>query len=171
MACNGALGRKGKLYVKASETDTTAAAWDTPTEVKAALDLSDWKEVCAVDVEYDGNKEKIDTSDRCSGDYKAYVPGQAEGTITFKAFKRKPITTGDWLDILRSAYSADSTITALMLDDARSTTGADGMIANVNVFNMSESQPLNGPIEVNFDLAVSGCVTYSPPARPVTRPA
>lgn len=175
MACNGSLGRNGKLYIVDTEVDTSDTAFDTDTEVKAVLDgtspVLDWKVVCAVDVQQNASKEKIDTSDRCSGDYKAYVPGQQEGTITFKAYKRKPITSGDWLDILRTAYTTNSTICALMLDDARTVTGADGIIANVNVFNMSENQPLNGPIEVEFELAVSGCTTYTPPARPVTRPA
>lgn len=170
MACGGALGRKAKLYLLSTETDTTDAAFDTPAEIDTILDNAAWKEVCAVDVQFNAQKEKIDTSDRCSGSYKAYVPGQQEGTISFKAYKRKPIAAGDWLDILRVAFASDSTITALMLDDARTVDGADGVIANVNVFNMSENQPLNGPIEIDFELAISGCTTYSPPARTVTRP-
>lgn len=169
MSCSGALGRNAKLYVKSGATDTSDATVDDAAAVNTILDDANWKLVCVVDASFNAQKDKIDTSDRCSGDYKAYVPGQQEGTIQFKAFKRKPIVAGDWLDVLRNAFRNNETITALMVDEAKANVGADGTVANVNVYNMSENQPKDGPIEIDFELAVTGCTNYVPPARPITR--
>jgi len=167
------LGRKAKLYVKAGEinintlTDATLQT-ELASAVKTGTSATGWYEVCAVDVNRKQTKSSVDVSDRCSGDYGAFVPGAPEGVVTLNAFKKTP--GFPWQTIVKNAFNNDTFVTVCMLDGPPATAGVNGMLGVCNVFDNSENQPLNNAVEMSFELRVSGNSQYSPPSRDTTMP-
>ena len=134
------------------------------------LDLGTWLKVCVVNASRDGSRDEIDLSDRCSGESKAYVPGQAETSIDFEIFAKKIPTIPAWFTLLENADQYGGVISVLMLDDSRTKSGARGVIGNFNIFNFTETQNLNEGIQYSVTLKPSGMVTFDPPVRRVVRP-
>lgn len=165
MSCDGLLGKNAYLGVLGPIGDQADLTVFDATAIGATVTISTvdhaFVEVCAQDVDFNSAKDKIEVSDRCGGGYKKFLPGLAEGTISLKAVKRKGDT---WYTLIENAHNNDDIICVLMLDSPN--IGGKGIIANCNVFNYSETQPINGAIEINFELSVSGCSVANPPIKP-----
>ena len=154
------MAKNAGFYVQAGALDLA-----TLTDTDIATDPN-WVEACVRSVERSSSKEQIEATDRCSGDFKAFVPGRQEGGVTFTANKKRNQL---WYPVVRDAFQNDSEITLLMLDGKRTVTGAEGLVAICNVFDFSESQA-DGIIEITFELRVSGCTSVIPPAKEFTVP-
>lgn len=143
-----------------------------------------WYKVCAVDVDVSQTRQFVDSSDRCTGSFGSGVPGQPEWSLTWNAYKKIGAAHTIWQAIMERAYDlAEGTtegaeVSVLMLDAKSSELSKDdsevgidnasGVILVAKVFNLSESQPLNGNIEVSYEIRPSGDSAIQPPARRVT---
>lgn len=167
------------------------ANWGTPTTGDlVAGDADDWFEVCAVDVDVSQTRQFIDAADRCSGSFGAGTPGSPEWSLTWNAWKKVSTAFTKWQSLLQTKYDASEgsagEFTALMVDQSpteisavtgdtdEAVSDARGVILICKCFTLSESQPLNGNIEVSYEIRPSGDAAQSPPARRVnmssTRP-
>ncbi len=151
-------GRIAKLYVSPSEIDTSTAVATLQGDVT-------FVETCVIDVTLDLAATEIDASDRCGNGFTATVAGLKQFSIETGLIKRK--TAGvlpAYYTNLRDAFMNDTLITVMVLDDDKDTTGADGFVAVMSVFNFSEDQPLEDVIKNNITLKSAGDSVYAPVA-------
>jgi hypothetical protein len=151
-------GRTAKLYVSPSEIDTATAVATLQGDVT-------FVETCVIDVTLDLSATEIDASDRCGNGFTATVAGLKQFSIDTALIKKKSAgVLPAYYTNLRDAFMNDSLVTVMVLDDDKSTTGADGFVAVMSVFNFSEDQPLEDVIKNNITLKSAGDSVYPPVA-------
>ncbi len=156
-----ALGKDAKFYVLAGETDTSGN--------EATIVGLTWLEVCASTCSLSLTADTSDASDRCGNGYKSMVSGLKDFTISLELFKKK--TAGvlpTSYTTLRDAFLNTSVVSVLMLDGPLDVIGSDGYLANMEVSDFSEDQPLNESIKNTLQLINSGQSVYAPVSFAVT---
>ncbi len=149
-------GRVAKLYVSPSEIDTATAVATLQGDVT-------FVETCVIDVNLDLSATEIDASDRCGNGFSAMVAGLKQFAIETALIKKKASgVLPAYYTNLRDAFLNDTLVTVMMLDDDKATTGADGFVAVMSVFNFSEDQPLDDVITNNITLKYAGDSVYAP---------
>jgi len=149
-------GRVAKLYVSPSEIDTSTAVATLQGDVT-------FVETCVLDVNLDLSATEIDASDRCGNGFTAMVAGLKQFGIETSLIKKKNAgVLPAYYTNLRDAFLNDTLVTVMMLDGDKDTTGSDGFISVMSVFNFSEDQPLEDVIKNNITLKYSGDSVYAP---------
>lgn len=202
-----ALGKTAVLLVRAGEFDISfKAGQETAEEMGAVLTsdlianmkyldedtqgdsivLDDWLLVCKTDFSFGKSRQKIDTSDSCSGDYGSYVPGTPDVSISFSAYNKVGVSYRRWQALLNDRWLNAETvgdnghITILELDGPpkdiiiggvtvfpKQISKARGTVAVCKVLNFSESRPFAGNQEISIEISPSGDSIYSTPMRNV----
>lgn len=155
-------GAKARLYVADAATTITDLHGmgtyvdkynPTPAELIARDNLiaawANWVITCPVDVDHSGGTEEADDSDRCNPDSTIVTKTTSELTFNFRKKKDVSNILPNWVKMLRKAWKEMGLIHVLMLDETRTTAGADGywLIAQVTAY--SESQPLTEGIAIS----------------------
>ncbi len=126
--CNFRLGASAKLY---HNTGTSAA----PV----------WVEISHVqDLTLGLKKEDIEANTKSSGGWETTIAGIKKAQVTFKMLK---VSGDSSLKLLMDIYLdvTDPTELAIMDQDI-TTSGAEGLVATMDVFDLSDDHPVKGTI-------------------------
>lgn len=106
------------------------------------------------DVKVDRKKATADATTRGTGKYRAKIGTLREFTVTTEVVVDN--TDADYLFFV-SCYDNDTVADMLILNGPIATSGSRGVRANLNVTDLSDSQPLEGVdvISVSLEVAIS----------------
>jgi hypothetical protein len=106
------------------------------------------------DVKTDRKKATADATTRGTGKYRAKIGTLREFSVTTEVVADN--TDADYLFFV-SAYDNDTVVDMLILNGPVGTSGSRGLRANLNVTDLSDSQPLEGVemISVSLEVAIS----------------
>lgn len=132
---------------------------------EAAATAIVWDRACFTTVSLNGSWDEEDTTDSCTGIYKASVPTKRNNEVSVEGFA-KPLSTGampTWFVNLSDAEEARDVVLVSVFK---------GNISDVNVaspgsmswmfaqiFNYSESGEAGKPCKFSFNFKVAGCLT------------
>lgn len=169
-------GAVAKVYIKKQDTDfltfgaadaatatsadrgTAFAAATLGTGVGAADQRDDFVELCVVEITRNSSVSEADSSDRCGNGFRSAIQTLRELSLDLTAVKKKNAdgTLAGGLDILQDAYFNGDVISVVMLDAEKDVDGADGIVLNAQVFDLTEEQPLEDVIKLNVTLKNTG---------------
>ena len=173
MAATGSLA---KLYIKKQDTDwltigasdaatatdalrgTAFAAATLGTEIGSGDQRDDFVELCVVEVTRNATVSEADSSDRCGNGFRSSIQTLRELSLDATMIKKKNSdgTLAGGLDIIQDAYFNGDIISVVMLDDAHTVDGADGVCFNCQLFDLTEEQPLEDVIKLSVTLKNTG---------------
>jgi len=141
------LGRKCKLWY---QTDGVAgsAGWVLMTNIKG-------------DLQVDRSFETTEESTRES-DFKFYVPGLHDATVTFE-IRYDPENAG--YVAFENAYDNSTPIGVKILDGGATDDAGRGTVMDAVITNFSETQPINGAVNISVSLQPAPSAT--PPTRQI----
>jgi hypothetical protein len=120
-----------------------------------------WSELKNVkDVKTDRKKATADASTRGTGKTRAKVGTLREFSVSFESVVDN--ADADYI-FLEQCYDNDTVVDMLVLNGPYTTPGVRGMRANLNVTDLSDSQPLENVETVSVTLEVA--ISANPPVR------
>ncbi len=140
-------GFNGKLYRNTGTNDS--AVWDEMPNVR--------------DIEAPLEFDDVNVSSRLGGGFKQHEPGQGDISLSL-AMLHNPLDA-DMVALITAAWARTET-QLLILDQAQSTAGSQGIKAFFKIFKAARKEALDGMMEQMFDLKL--CYTIYPPTYVTT---
>jgi hypothetical protein len=139
---NFLLGKNAKLYI---DPDFDSDSGDTPDDETTLSDEMD--NVTSAKLAL-GSKE-TDVTTRANGGWEATVKTLKNATLTFDMMW-KPGDTA--FDAIQAAYLADKEVAVGSFDQAKTVTGAQGIVGTWAVTAFDKDDPLDGPQKASVTL-------------------